>query len=271
MSFRVIAAALAVVLLSQVPAQAQNLAQSMFGFRPSYRLPFSVPFDPYRPRDLDQDQLRQSHGTYRTMCVRMCDGFYFPISFSAPSGRLAIDADKCRSSCGEDARLFYYPNPGGDIESMIDMTGLAYSSLPNAFKYRKTLVAGCQCKPQPWSETELQRHRTYALDESRLPPPRPGVTTIARLPLPSEPERALPVVPDTRPLAFDPSLRPLTRWATPPPPEAAREPEGFLAPEPIDQDALRQAMPASTALPLESQRRRKRAEPAWPGNPLPRR
>ena len=38
----------------------------------------------------------------------------------------------------------------------------AYAALPNAFKYRKTLVEGCRCRPQPWSEAELQRHRGYA-------------------------------------------------------------------------------------------------------------
>ena len=45
---------------------------------------------------------------------------------------------------------------------MVDLTGLAYSALPNAFKYRQTLVPSCRCRPQPWSETELQRHRAYA-------------------------------------------------------------------------------------------------------------
>ena len=45
---------------------------------------------------------------------------------------------------------------------MVDLTGMAYSTLPNAFKYRKTLVEGCRCRPQPWSEAELQRHRAYA-------------------------------------------------------------------------------------------------------------
>ena len=42
------------------------------------------------------------------------------------------------------------------------MTGRAYASYPVAFKYRKTLVQGCQCRPQPWTEAELARHRAYA-------------------------------------------------------------------------------------------------------------
>src|SRR5262249_54854212 len=105
--------------------------------------------------------------SYRTLCVRMCDGFYFPISYTTGSDGLVHDAETCATACGADARLFYHPNPGGDVDSMVDLTGRAYKSYPNAFKYRKTLVAGCQCRPQPWSEAERTRHRTYAA----MPPP----------------------------------------------------------------------------------------------------
>ena len=109
--------------------------------------------------------------TYRTLCVRLCDGFYFPISFATGGAGLSRDADACSASCGAEARLFYYPNAGGSIEAMVDLAGFGYAALPNAFKYRKTLVEGCQCRPQPWSETELQRHRGYA---QRRPDTRPA-------------------------------------------------------------------------------------------------
>ena len=100
--------------------------------------------------------------TYRTLCVRMCDGFYFPISHATSSTNFARDAETCAASCGGDARLFYAPSPGGDVESMLDMTGRTYASFPIAFRYRKTLVQGCQCRPQPWTEAERARHQGYA-------------------------------------------------------------------------------------------------------------
>jgi Protein of unknown function (DUF2865) len=90
-------------------------------------------------------------GTYRTLCVRLCDGFYFPISFATSEAGLARDAEQCRASCGVEARLFYHHNPGGSVETMMDLTGRAYSALATAFKYRKTLVAGCLCRPPPLS------------------------------------------------------------------------------------------------------------------------
>ncbi len=104
--------------------------------------------------------------TYRTLCVRLCDGYYFPISAAAPGSSLSRDADRCAASCGAEARLFYHPSDGGGAETMVDLTGMAYSALPNAFRYRKTLVEGCSCRPQPWSEAEAERHRHYVHDRS---------------------------------------------------------------------------------------------------------
>ena len=131
----------------------------------TYYLSPYAPLSPYQPgyRSFETDQpYERSGGTFRTLCVRMCDGYYFPISYTTPRSGLARDADTCSAGCGDEARLFYYPNPGGEIETMVDLTGMAYSELPNAFKYRKRLVQGCQCRPKPWSEAELQRHRAYA-------------------------------------------------------------------------------------------------------------
>jgi hypothetical protein len=134
---------------------------------PSFRgypwAPFGRPAPPFQPewRDDGAQPFVQS-GTYRTLCVRLCDGYYFPISNAASGTRLGHDADMCQASCGVEARLFYYPNAGGDVESMVDLTGMAYSALPNAFKYRKTLVESCRCRPQPWSQAERQRHQSYA-------------------------------------------------------------------------------------------------------------
>ena len=64
------------------------------------------------------------NGTYRTLCVRTCDGYYFPISFSTTSEHLPEDAHSCEALCpGAEARLFYYSNPGGGPENMISVTG----------------------------------------------------------------------------------------------------------------------------------------------------
>lgn len=142
------------------PAEGYAISRPGAGSGTSFYLPFGGSL--FQP---DLNPPPQDDGPYRTLCVRMCDGYYFPISHSTGASNLSHDAERCTASCGGDARLFYHPNPGGNVESMVDMTGHAYGSYPTAFKYRRTLVAGCQCRPQPWAESELARHRTYALAE----------------------------------------------------------------------------------------------------------
>jgi hypothetical protein len=50
-----------------------------------------------------------SSGTYRTVCVRLCDGVYFPISFSTYRSYFAKDAERCERSCPNRSRLFVHP------------------------------------------------------------------------------------------------------------------------------------------------------------------
>jgi hypothetical protein len=107
-----------------------------------------------------------SSGRYRTLCVRMCDGYYWPISASVSRAGFYHDANLCRATCGSEARLFFHDKSSGDTSSMVDVSGRAYARLPVAFLYRKSLVSGCACKPEPWSESELDRHRHYAAEEA---------------------------------------------------------------------------------------------------------
>lgn len=106
----------------------------------------------------------QSGGTYRTVCVRLCDGYYFPISFATTRGRLNGDEQACRSRCASDARLFYYPTSGGSPETMIDLRGRAYKDLATAFVYRTRYDKSCQCRPDPWSDEARERHAMYATE-----------------------------------------------------------------------------------------------------------
>lgn len=92
---------------------------------------------------------RASNGaqTYRTVCVRLCDGYYFPMSFSTLPSHFPQDADACSSKCAAPAELYYYPNPGGSIDQAVALRSQeAYNKLKFAFRYRKEVVKGCSCK-----------------------------------------------------------------------------------------------------------------------------
>lgn len=85
--------------------------------------------------------------TYRTICVRLCDGYYFPVSFSTLPTYFDRDADLCQSKCAAPAELYYHQNPGGSVEQAVShKSKQTYTTLRTAFRYRKEFVSGCSCK-----------------------------------------------------------------------------------------------------------------------------
>jgi Protein of unknown function (DUF2865) len=97
-----------------------------------------------------------NNGTYRTLCVRVCDGYYFPISYSTNPGKFAEDEKTCQRMCpASETALYSHRNPGEDMAQAVSSGGRNYSELPTAFAYRKQFNAACTCKPtgQTWAET----------------------------------------------------------------------------------------------------------------------
>jgi hypothetical protein len=116
------------------------------------------------PKPNGKQSLIPRFGSYRTLCVRLCDGYYFPISAAASPNRFAADERACQSRCDGDVRLFYYSNAGGSAETMRDRNGRAYSDLKTAFLYRTTYDKSCQCRPAPWTREARARHAMYATE-----------------------------------------------------------------------------------------------------------
>jgi hypothetical protein len=89
-------------------------------------------------------------GTYRTVCVRTCDGYYFPISYSTSPARFADDERACQRLCpASEVALYSYRNPGEDMEQAVSAgANQPYTALPNAFKYRKEFTPACSCRKQ---------------------------------------------------------------------------------------------------------------------------
>jgi hypothetical protein len=137
-------------------------------FGSSSRGSWRSPYDRGRQRGgWDDDEDRPQHGaTFRTVCVRLCDGYYFPVSFAVTPDRLERDAKVCASRCGSQGRLFVHDNPGGSPETMVDLAGRPYQQLKTAFLYRTEYVASCTCQPQPWEAASQERHRGYVLTQA---------------------------------------------------------------------------------------------------------
>jgi hypothetical protein len=119
-------------------------------------------FSSRRPEPVERPEPRvQLSGTYRTLCVRLCDGFYAPVSASTIRSNFSIDAERCEKSCPGRSRLFVH-RTGEEVESMVDVDGRPYSKLDNAFRHQREYVPDCTCRGNPWDEASLARHRAYA-------------------------------------------------------------------------------------------------------------
>src|SRR5579871_237456 len=138
------AIALAAVLAAPA-ALAQDFFSALFGgfgfHRPQspMRMPYAGEDNPAFPPEGQVSRSRAySYGGSQAFCVRTCDGRYFPISNSGNQTRAA----SCNSFCPASETKVVY---GGNIDSAVTEDGKPYSELPNAFRYRDELVAGCTC------------------------------------------------------------------------------------------------------------------------------
>jgi hypothetical protein len=94
-------------------------------------------------------------GSFRTICVRSCDGFYFPISYATTSDRFRDDDQTCQRMCpAAEVSLYTYHNPGEEVAQAISLNGRLYTELPAAFSYRKALNPACSCRRpgESWAE-----------------------------------------------------------------------------------------------------------------------
>jgi len=97
----------------------------------------------------------QMGGTFRTICVRTCDGFYFPISYATTPDRFRDDEQTCQHMCpAAEVSLYTYHNPGEEVTQAVSLNGRLYTELPTAFSYRKALNPACSCRRpgESWAE-----------------------------------------------------------------------------------------------------------------------
>jgi hypothetical protein len=98
---------------------------------------------------------QQAGGTYRTVCVRLCDGYYFPVSYATTPDRFQEDAQVCQRECpAAQVQLYTYHNPGEEMSQAVGLDGQPYTALPTAFQYRKQISPACGCRRpgESWSE-----------------------------------------------------------------------------------------------------------------------
>ena len=123
-----------------LPAQAGDFFSNLFGalgMRRAAPPQVMLPFGNGVPSG-EALRARAGFGGGQAWCVRGCDGRYFPVAGPDNQSR----EESCHSFCpASDTRLIY----GSDIDNAVSENGKSYSELPNAFRYRSEIVAGCSC------------------------------------------------------------------------------------------------------------------------------
>jgi hypothetical protein len=105
----------------------------------------------------------QAHSGSYAVCVRTCDGSFFPVSYSGAGSRADSLEDVCRSLCpNADMALYSFPF-GGTIAEAASPTGEPYANLPNSGKFEKSYDPSCSCrrKGQSWAEALADAEARY--------------------------------------------------------------------------------------------------------------
>jgi hypothetical protein len=141
------------------PARPRGIFDALFG-NPSQPAPSDVQTVPLateadaNPDEKTVDGEQEARAGSKAVCVRSCDGSFFPVSYSASGGRLDELQDMCRALCpNADVSLYTYA-PSADIETAVSINGARYTDSPNALKYRKSVDSTCSCRRrgQSWAD-----------------------------------------------------------------------------------------------------------------------
>jgi hypothetical protein len=142
----VLRATATLVVVALAPAvQAEDFFSKLFGGFGAHRqqapmtvLPFANDGNSPIAPDFNALHARVYSGGSQAYCVRTCDGRYFPITATGNQTKAASCSSLCPAS---DTKVVY----GSNIDNAVTESGKSYSELPNAFRYRDELVAGCSC------------------------------------------------------------------------------------------------------------------------------
>ena len=94
----------------------------------------------------------RGYGGGRAVCVRMCDGFFFPLA-TARGGRNEAQ-EMCQALCPASETQLFFLDRKGEIDGGASARGEPYEKIPNAFRFRTSFDATCSCrKPgQTWAD-----------------------------------------------------------------------------------------------------------------------
>jgi hypothetical protein len=136
----------------------KNFFEELFGLDASEEPPearqqspsdYGVP-DPWVEDNHEDGRL----GGSTAICVRDCDGGFFPAGFHANSANLDDLNRLCKALCPNASVKLYTRSQWRSLDDAVSIDGARYSEHPNAFKFQTSYDPACGCKPpgKNWAE-----------------------------------------------------------------------------------------------------------------------
>lgn len=160
-------------VLSAREPQPRSFFEELFGVSPPDQatgmreVPLGAPqdemLDPNYEGENEQAEERPSGGPM-AICVRGCDGGFFPITYSAKSAQYDDLDAICKAMCpGAEAKLYTQSQWKG-LDSAVSIDGESYADHPNARRFEKVYDPTCGCRPpgQSWTEALADAERILA-------------------------------------------------------------------------------------------------------------
>lgn len=113
----------------------------------------------------DGEKREISWGSGRPVCVRTCDGFFFPLA-NSPGGSDGQN-EMCRALCPAAETEVFYMAGDGDIQNASRRGGGTYAGLANAGRYLKQFDPSCSCRKAGQSWAQALRDAESMLDRRR--------------------------------------------------------------------------------------------------------
>ncbi|MGH6834709.1 MAG: DUF2865 domain-containing protein [Methylocella sp.] len=140
-----------------VQPRQRGFFESLFGIFGPNPNPFSFDQSPRFEQvlPLPGEDLTPRGGS-QAVCVRDCDGGFFPLNLSARQSDPDQLTGLCQALCPNASVSVYTRSPNQDINTAVSLDGESpYSDLPNALKFEKSFDPACTCKPagQSWAAT----------------------------------------------------------------------------------------------------------------------
>jgi len=124
---------------------------------------------PAEPPVADDGEEQQAHGGSQAICVRTCDGGFFPLNYSVRHGNTDNLEELCHALCPNVETKLFTRNPSNEVGTAVGVDGTNYSDLANAFKFQKSFDKACTCKPADvtWSQALAQSDAERILGQER--------------------------------------------------------------------------------------------------------